>query len=159
MRFATLPLVLVCLSGPLAAQDGGPGRQIQVGAGLPGVLDEAVAAAGFLEVRWSPGILALRPSAGILGGSQGQLFVFGGVSRDLLAGPVALTPAFGVGVYQRGRARDLGNPLEFRSAVALSWMFPGGTRAGVQVAHTSNAGLGARNPGHDGIAILLGFPF
>jgi len=132
---------------------------VHVGAAVPGVLDEPGQAAGFVEVRWSPAFLSLRPAAGVLAGSQGQLFVFGGVSRDLTLGRVVVTPLFAAGVYEPGGGLDLGNPLEFRSAVEVSWAFDGGVRAGVQLAHTSNAGLGVRNPGHEGIALLLALPF
>lgn len=158
LRTALLMVGLVA-AAPSAAQEPFIGRQVQVGAGVPSVLDEGPEPTAFVEMRWAPGVLALRPSAGVMGGARGQVFVFGGLARDLRAGPLVLTPALSAGAYQPGRARDLGSPVEFRSSVSLGWEFTGGVRAGVHLSHTSNAGLGVRNPGHDGVALLLALPF
>ncbi|HSG50032.1 MAG TPA: acyloxyacyl hydrolase [Longimicrobiales bacterium] len=147
------------IASPDAVPGSTEGPQIQIGAGVPGILDDARGAMGMLSVRFGSGLLGVRPLAGLLGASQGQLFVFGGVFRDVALGRWVVTPMLSGGAYEKGHGRDLGSRLQFRSAMEVSWRFQGGQRVGVQVAHISNAGLGWRNPGQERLLVTFTRPF
>lgn len=70
---------------------------------------------------------------------------------------IILTPSFVPGFYYRGNSRNLGFPVEFRSAIELAYRFDKGT-VGVQISHLSNAHLGYKNPGINAFILFLGFP-
>lgn len=152
-RRTLLFVAALAAASPVGAQ------QIQVGAGVPGILDDARGAMGMLTLRFDAGGSSVRPMAGVLGASQGQAFVFGGVFRDVELGRWVVTPMLSAGAYEKGRGRDLGSRLQFRSALEVAWRFRGGERVGVQVAHLSNAGLGWRNPGQERLLVTFTRPF
>lgn len=71
---------------------------------------------------------------------------------------MTLTPSFSPGLYIKGKGRDLGFPLEFRSAIELSYKFDQDYLIGFQVYHLSNAHLGRKNPGINAYVLFLGIP-
>lgn len=81
------------------------------------------------------------------------------VARELPVGDLLVVrPSFGVGAYQPGSGKDLGDALEFRSGLELSIAFVGGGRIGLEVYHLSNASLGRRNPGEESVALVYALP-
>ena len=57
------------------------------------------------------------------------------------------TPSFGAGIYNDGSGKKLGNDLQFRTSLEVSYEFKNKNRIGVSLSHISNANLGDKNPG------------
>lgn len=96
----------------------------------------------------------IAPTAGVVAGAQGALYVYGGLRFDVpLSERWTFSPSWAAGVYYRSVRFDLGGPLEFRSGVELSYRLSGGARLGVCLYHLSNAGLFERNPGSESLVI------
>ncbi|MDE2008287.1 MAG: acyloxyacyl hydrolase, partial [Rhodospirillales bacterium] len=64
----------------------------------------------------------------------------------------------GVGAYAKGRGKDLGNALEFRTTAEGGWQFDNGARLGVLFSHTSNANIVQKNPGTEALLVSLQVP-
>ncbi|MEM7175808.1 MAG: acyloxyacyl hydrolase [Chlamydiota bacterium] len=87
------------------------------------------------------------------------VFIGIGLACDLFLTPsVVLTPSFAPGGYFKGKSFDLGYPLEFRSAIELSWTNHWGCRFGTMFYHLSNASLADHNPGAEVFMFFLGIP-
>lgn len=71
---------------------------------------------------------------------------------------ILIVPSFTPGIYWRGKGKDIGCPLEFRSAVELVYEMPNRCRLGAQIFHISNAHLSHRNPGYNALVLYFGFP-
>lgn len=70
---------------------------------------------------------------------------------------ITLTPSFSPGLYFRGNGRNLGFPIEFRSAIELSYKLNNKSSIGIQAFHISNAHLGNKNPGINAYVLFFGF--
>ena len=57
------------------------------------------------------------------------------------------TPSFGVGYYDDGDGKKLGNNIEFRTTFELSYQLENKNRIGISFGHISNANIGDKNPG------------
>jgi lipid A 3-O-deacylase len=100
-----------------------------------------------------------RPLIGIFGTEKGSIYVYGGIAFDIFLGKkVVLSPSFAPGLYYKGKGKDLGFPLEFRSALELDYIFPNKSRFGAQFYHISNASLGHKNPGVEALVFLYSIP-
>ncbi len=111
------------------------------------------------EYKWKPVVSELRPQVGIFITSLGSTFLYGGISYDILIGKkVVLTPSFCPGLYYRGEGKDLGFPLEFKSAMDIAYRFKNESRIGASFYHLSNAHLSRRNPGVNILAFYYAFP-
>lgn len=99
-----------------------------------------------------------RPWLGVEATSDGGFYGVGGVAVDLAAGPLVLTPSFGVGLFADPGGKDMGYPVEFRSGLELAWRFAGGSRLGLAVSHISNAELGNHNPGVEIVTLYYHLP-
>lgn len=71
---------------------------------------------------------------------------------------LVFTPSFEPGLYYQGKSRNLGHPIEFRSAVELAYEKDSGLRLGTQFYHISNASLGHHNPGANALVFFCGLP-
>jgi hypothetical protein len=96
--------------------------------------------------------------AGILANREGGVFGYGGVYWDLAAGPWHLVPALAVGGYRQGDSKDLGGVFQFREAVEIAYQLENGMRLGLQIAHISNAGIYASNPGQEDLMVTVSLP-
>jgi lipid A 3-O-deacylase len=86
-------------------------------------------------------------------------YTFAGVSLPItIARGVLLRPTFCPGYYFYGESKDLGNGVEFRSGVELSFDIKQKVRLGFDFNHVSNAGLGKYNPGMETLALFLVVP-
>ncbi len=72
---------------------------------------------------------------------------------------IILTPSFSPGIYWKGNGRDLGYPIEFRSALEIVYEMKNQMRIGIQIFHLSNAHLSHKNPGLNALTLCLAFPF
>ena len=65
------------------------------------------------------------------------------------------TPSFGAGIYDDGSGKKLGNDLQFRTSLELSYELKNKNRIAISLSHISNANLGDKNPGVE----ILSFSF
>jgi len=112
-----------------------------------------------LEYRHGKGLWIVKPWVGFEGTSDGAIYGVGGIYADISLGRrFVLTPSFGVGAYDEGDGKDLGDTIEFRSQVELAYRFDNRSRVGVAFSHISNAGIGDRNPGTEILNVYYAYP-
>ena len=64
-----------------------------------------------------------------------------------------ITPSFGAGIYDDGDGKKLGNSIEFRSTLEVSYQLENKNRIGLSFGHISNANIAERNPGVEVISL------
>ncbi len=102
----------------------------------------------------------LRPITGAFVTHKGSLYGYAGLTMDIYFGPrLVLSPSFAPGLYLENGGKDLGHPVEFRSALSLAWRFDDRSRLGLDLSHISNAGLDKRNPGANQLMLFYSIPF
>ena len=69
------------------------------------------------------------------------------------------TPSFGVGSYDDGSGKKLGNDLQFRTSLEVSYELKNKNRIGVSFSHISNANLGDKNPGVEILSFSYHIPY
>ena len=69
------------------------------------------------------------------------------------------TPSFGAGFYNDGSGKKLGNDLQFRTSLEVSYELKNNNRIGISFSHISNANLGDKNPGVEILSISYHFPY
>tara|TARA_Y100001935_G_C17289724_1_gene502540 strand:+ start:1587 stop:2066 length:480 start_codon:yes stop_codon:yes gene_type:complete len=69
------------------------------------------------------------------------------------------TPSFGIGIYDDGSGKKLGNDIQFRTALEISYELRNKNRIGVSFSHISNANLGDKNPGVEILSISYHVPY
>ena len=69
------------------------------------------------------------------------------------------TPSFGVGIYDDGSGKKLGNDLQFRTQLEISYELKNKNRVGVSFSHISNANLGDKNPGAEILSFSYHIPY
>jgi lipid A 3-O-deacylase len=113
-----------------------------------------------LEYRWYTYFFdCIRPQASLVLPELKGAFLGVGVGLECyLSEHFILIPSFEPGLYYRGKARNLGYPIEFRSCLELAYETSNRMRLGFQIFHISNASLGRRNPGLNAFLLYLGFP-
>ena len=70
-----------------------------------------------------------------------------------------LTPSFGAGIYDDGSGKKLGNDLQFRTALEVSYELQNKNRIGISLSHISNANLGSKNPGVEVLSFSYHIPY
>ena len=109
----------------------------------------------------------LKPFAGIEVTTDSALYVLGGIYLEdnlgkLLTGNQNkwnFTPSFGLGYYDDGDGKKLGNRLEFRTTLEISYQLKNDDRIGISLGHISNANIGNKNPGVEIISLSYQKPF
>ena len=69
------------------------------------------------------------------------------------------TPSFGAGIYNDGSGKKLGNDLQFRTALEVSFELNNKNRVGISFSHISNANLGNKNPGVEVLSFSYHIPY
>tara|TARA_B100000989_G_C19475342_1_gene442630 strand:- start:195 stop:728 length:534 start_codon:yes stop_codon:yes gene_type:complete len=69
------------------------------------------------------------------------------------------TPSFGAGIYDDGSGKKLGNDLQFRTSLEVSYELKNKNRIGISFSHISNANLGDKNPGVEILSISYLIPY
>ncbi len=69
------------------------------------------------------------------------------------------TPSVGAGYYEDGSGKKLGNSLQFRTSLEISYELKNKNRIGLSISHISNANLGDKNPGSEIISISYHIPY
>jgi lipid A 3-O-deacylase len=113
-----------------------------------------------IEYKWNRVYCqCFRPQAELIMPEFRSLFLGVGCALELYLNRCLLfCPNFSAGLYYCGKGKDLGFPLEFRSALEFAYEFQHQGRIGLQIWHISNASLGHRNPGANAVAAYLAFP-
>ena len=109
----------------------------------------------------------LKPFAGIEVTTDSALYVLGGIYLEdnlgkLLTGNQNkwnFTPSFGLGYYDDGNGKKLGNKIEFRTTLEMSYQLKNDDRIGISLGHISNANIGNKNPGVEIISLSYQKPF
>ena len=109
----------------------------------------------------------LKPFFGFEGTSDQAIYFIGGIYLEdnlgeLFIGDksnIIFTPSFGVGYYDEGDGKKLGNNIEFRTTFEISYQLKNENRIGLSFGHISNANLGDKNPGVEILNISYQFPF
>ncbi len=70
-----------------------------------------------------------------------------------------LTPSFGGGYYNDGSGKNLGNDIQFRTSLELSYVLKNSNRIGISFSHISNANLGEKNPGVEILSFSYHIPY
>lgn len=107
-----------------------------------------------LEYRHPINVWSMAVVGGLTVNDDLAAWVYGGLRRDFsLGGPWIITPAFAITLYEQGDAKDLGGPLEFRSALEIAHAWPSRKRLALVIYHLSNAGIYDRNPGMNSLIL------
>ena len=69
------------------------------------------------------------------------------------------TPSFGLGIYDDGSGKKLGNDLQFRTALEVSYELKNKNRIGISFSHISNANLVDKNPGVEILSFSYHIPY
>ena len=109
----------------------------------------------------------LKPFFGVEVTTDSALYVLGGIYLEdnlgkLLTGNQNkwnFTPSFGFGYYDDGDGKKLGNKLEFRTTLEISYQLKNDDRIGISLGHISNANIGDKNPGVEIISLSYQKPF
>jgi lipid A 3-O-deacylase len=152
-------MTIFSLSGSLFADKAQNPDQLMVGAGVFNICKQRRNAQFQLEYRWDVDYHHVRPLLGFFATDKGGLYLCGGVAYDIYLGKrVVLTPSFAPGLYYKGKGKELGFPLEFRSSIELAYECKNKSRFGAQFYHISNASLGFKNPGSESLIFFWAFP-
>ncbi|MCH9626570.1 MAG: hypothetical protein S4CHLAM2_01920 [Chlamydiales bacterium] len=101
----------------------------------------------------------VRPQALLISPEWHSIFAGLGLGLELhTLKHLVLTPSLTPGLYWRGRGKDLGCFLEFRSALELAYECSNCTRLGAQIYHISNASIGRHNPGMNALVLFIAIP-
>ena len=109
----------------------------------------------------------LKPFAGIELTSDSAFYLVSGIYLEDNIGDLVIgknnnwnfTPSFGVGYYDDGNGKILGNKVEFRTTLEFSYQLINKDRIGISFGHISNANIGKKNPGTEIISISYQKPF
>ena len=109
----------------------------------------------------------LKPFIGIEATTDSAFYFLGGVYLEDNLGKLLIgktnkwnfTPSFGLGYYEEGNGKKLGNKLEFRTTLELSYQLKNDDRIGFSLGHISNANIGNKNPGVEIISLSYQKPF
>ncbi|MBS0623299.1 MAG: acyloxyacyl hydrolase [Verrucomicrobia bacterium] len=102
-----------------------------------------------------------RPQASLVIPNFNSLYAAVGLALELyICEHLVFCPNFSPGLYYQGQGRNLGYPLEFRSAVELAYENINWVRIGVQLFHISNANLSNTdtNPGANALVGYISIP-
>ena len=109
----------------------------------------------------------LKPFAGIEVTTDSAFYLISGIYLEdnlgkLMSGQENnwnFTPSFGLGYYDDGNGKKLGNKLEFRTTLEISYQLKNDDRIGISLGHISNANIGNKNPGVEIISLSYQKPF
>ena len=109
----------------------------------------------------------LKPFTGIEVTSDSAFYLITGIYLEDNLGELMIgdennwnfTPSFGIGYYDDGNGKKLGNNIEFRTTFEVSYQLLNDDRIGLSFGHISNANIGNKNPGVEIISFSYQKPF
>jgi hypothetical protein len=160
LRLRIIPLLLVLpLLSAMPLRAAAP-AEVGLGVGEVEVFEDGPGHEIDLEIRFPPRNFHLLPRflpkvsplLGTIATTKGTIYAYAGLRADLPLGHRWwFSPSFSGGVYYRANGQDLGGPVEFRSALELSYELRQGSRLGVCLYHLSNGGIFPPNPGSESL--------
>ena len=78
---------------------------------------------------------------------RSSIYLYTGVQAEYEVGPLNIVPSFAPGYYEAGDGKDLGDALEFKSEIKLSFDIFKDSKIGYSYSHISNNDWGIINPG------------
>jgi lipid A 3-O-deacylase len=100
-----------------------------------------------------------QPMIGAMATTDASIYGYAGFGSDFFFGNRwVVTPSIAVGAYAEGDGKDLGNTIEFRSAITIAYRFDNRSRLGLRFYHLSNAGIGEHNPGVEVLDFTYSLP-
>ena len=112
-----------------------------------------------VEYKPSFDLQTIRPIFGAMATIKGSFYLYGGVCLEFFfTKNLFFSPNLAAGFYYKGKGKDLGFPLEFRSGAELGWQFANLSRISAHICHISNASLGKRNPGVECLVLSYSMP-
>ena len=112
-------------------------------------------------------VFYLKPLVGIEVTTDSAFYILGGIYLEDNLGKLItgeenkwnFTPSFGLGYYEDGNGKKLGNNIEFRTTLEFSYQLNNMDRIGISLGHISNANIGNKNPGAEIISLSYQKPF
>lgn len=155
-----LSFILLIFSLLRAEEKPLPPKLLNVGIGVYDIIHDPHHVLFQLEYRsFMKNCRYLRPLIGAMITEKATFYLYGGLAGDIYLGKgFVLTPSFAPGWYCKGKGKDLGFGLEFRSSIELSYTLPNQGRIGAQFYHLSNASFGHKNPGSESLVLFYGIP-
>ena len=109
----------------------------------------------------------LKPFAGLEATTDNASYFIGGIYLEdnlgtLFVGEenkLIFTPSLGVGFYDDGDGKKLGNNIEFRTTFEISYQLENNNRIGFSFGHISNADIADKNPGVEILSFSYQVPF
>ena len=109
----------------------------------------------------------LKPFVGLETTTDSAVYVLGGIYLEDNLGTLftgedsnfVFTPSFGVGIYDDGDGKKLGNDIQFRTSLEVSYELKNKNRVGLSLSHISNANLGDKNPGVEILSLSYHIPY
>jgi lipid A 3-O-deacylase len=99
----------------------------------------------------------LRPQIIAIVPQLKSVFLGAGLGFEIKIDKFLVIPSFSPGLYFKGKGKDLGFPVEFRSSIEASYEW-NQIRFGIQFYHISNASLSDKNPGANALVAVLSLP-
>ena len=100
-----------------------------------------------------------KPVTGAFMTGKNSIYLYTGIEGQYGIGPLKILPSFTPGYYEKGNGKDLGDVLEFKSEVKVSFDIFENTKLGYSYSHISNNDWGKRNPGTDNQSITYSKKF
>ena len=101
-----------------------------------------------------------QPFAGLEATTDGSIWGGAGIFADFYISPqIVFTPSTAIGLYAKNSGKDLGGPVEFRTALELAYENKRGDRFGIGIDHKSNAGIHDKNPGTESVFLTYSLKF
>lgn len=133
---------------------------LRVGAGYYDINDDQGAGEFHLEYISDSEWWIFHPFMGAMATTDTALYAYAGIRLDVFLGRrIVISPSFAPGLYHDGDGKDLGHPVEFRSALEIAYRFDDRSRLGLSVYHLSNASLDDNNPGTEVLTLHYSYPF
>ena len=109
----------------------------------------------------------MKPFAGIELTSDSAFYLISGIYLEDNLGELMtgeennwnFTPSFGLGYYDDGNGKKLGNKVEVRTTLEFSYQLANKDRIGISLGHISNANIGNKNPGAEIVSFSYQKPF
>ena len=99
------------------------------------------------------------PVTGAFVTGKDSLYFYTGVEGQYDVGPIKISPSFTPGYYEKGRGKDLGSALEFKSEIKVGFDILENSKLGYSYSHISNNDWGNTNPGTDNQQITFSTKF
>ena len=156
---AALGLVIALTMSAAMAEEKEP-PFVRLGGGYYDADDGMSAGEFHMEYISGPKVWIFNPFVGVMATTDSAFYGYAGLRLDLFLGRrFVISPSFAPGLYSNGDGKDLGYPVEFRSALEFAYRFDDRSRLGIGVYHLSNASLDENNPGVEVATIHYSYPF